>query len=125
VVDIFKMFQDEVAARRWLEDIRWPKGNRHCPHYVRLKNEGRFRREAAPWFGTQKTAWLLAQKIRQGWIDGGGNISREVGTDETFMGGKKRDKHKRKRLVPGGGSMGKAAVIGARTRGWRDPGRGH
>ena len=31
LIDLFNMFPDEVAARKWFEDNRWPDGNRTCP----------------------------------------------------------------------------------------------
>ncbi len=65
---------------------------------------------------TQKTAWMLAQKIRQGWIDGGGKLSGEVEVDETFMGGRERNKHQSKRLKAGRGAVGKSTIIGAKKR---------
>lgn len=37
VIQLFQMFPDEAAARKWLEDIRWPGGERHCPHCGSLK----------------------------------------------------------------------------------------
>jgi transposase-like protein len=166
VLEFFKMFPDEAAARKWLEDTRWPEGDRHCPHCGSLKtsavkNEtpmpyhcGECRKYFSVKTGTvmqsskvplqkwviamyllstslkgvssmklhhdlgmtQKTAWLLAQKIRQGWIHGGGKLSGEVRIDETFMGGKERNKHKEKQLKAGGGTVGKSTVIGAKTR---------
>ena len=30
-IDLFDLFPDERSARQWLEDIRWPDGNRRCP----------------------------------------------------------------------------------------------
>ena len=38
---------------------------------------------------TQKTAWMLAQKIRQGWIDGGDNLTGRVKLHEGYLGGKR------------------------------------
>ena len=32
LTELFEMFPNEAAARQWLEDVRWPKGERYCPH---------------------------------------------------------------------------------------------
>src|SRR5687768_3646266 len=37
VIELFQMFPDEASSRKWLEDIRWPEGKRHCPHCGSLK----------------------------------------------------------------------------------------
>ena len=122
VIELFQMFPDEAASRKWLEDLRWPDGKRHCPHCGSVKTATVPNEHPMPYHCgdcreyfsiktgtvmqsskvalqkwviaiylmstnlkgvssmklhrdlglTQKSAWLLAQKIRQGWIDGSG-----------------------------------------------------
>ena len=66
---------------------------------------------------TQKTAWFMLQRIREAWDSGDlEQFAGPVEVDETYMGGKERNKHKGKKIKAGRGTVGKTAVVGAKDR---------
>ena len=70
---------------------------------------------------TQKTAWFLAQRIRETWTDNASPFSGPVEADETYMGGKRKNMSnaKRKALREAGvgrGAGDKHAIVGTKDR---------
>ena len=66
---------------------------------------------------TQKTAWYLEQRIREGFFGDSRNMKGPVEVDETYMGGKRRNmSNKKRKSLTGRGPVGKTAVVGAKDR---------
>jgi transposase-like protein len=71
---------------------------------------------------TYKTAWRMFKQIRSMLTDDDGDpLSGEVEADETFVGGKAKNMHKKKReqKIQGRGTVGKTVVAGVLERGGR------
>lgn len=67
---------------------------------------------------TQKSSWFLAQRIRETWSGGTAPLgTNPVEVDESFFGGREKNKHADKKLRVGRGGAGKQAVFGMLERG--------
>ena len=64
---------------------------------------------------TQKSAWFMLHRLREACRDKDSPLSGIVEIDETYVGGKQRNKHADKK-VEGRGAVGKAPVLGMRQR---------
>ena len=65
---------------------------------------------------TQKAAWHMAHRIRETLAVTGEKFAGPVEVDETYIGGKERNKHESKKLKAGRGTVGKTAVVGMKDR---------
>ena len=64
----------------------------------------------------QSSAWYMAHRIRGMWTAEADKFAGPVEVDETYIGGKARNKHESKKIHAGRGAVGKVAVVGMKDR---------
>lgn len=101
------MQSSKIKVRTWLLAI----------YFMSVAKKGVSSCQMARQIGVrQATAWFLQHRIREAWNQGRFILDGEVEMDETYIGGKEKNKHESKKLKGGRGTVGKIPVVGIKQR---------
>jgi len=102
------MEASHISIRKWMYAMYLVSTSRKGISSVQLSKEIGI---------TQKSAWFMLHRIREACgMEASTKIGGTVEADETYVGGKEKNRHNSKKLKIGRGVAGKAIVFGARNR---------
>ena len=102
------MHSSNLSVRQWL----------YAMYLISVSKKGLSSCQLARELGiAQESAWRLGHKIREEWNqDAVFPLNGTIEVDETYMGGKEKNKHESQRKHEGRGGVGKQAVVGLKSR---------